>query len=660
MRLFKILIGIIIITTAFAQVFEDTNLPCKPLSQMAGHFDRLAKSALRTDVGDSDVHYYDIEIDINDDTEIIYGIVEVYLTAKVADLETIQLDLTSGMTVDSIFLNGATFNHFSDILSITLDGSYSVGEEIAIGISYHGHPVENGFQAFEFSYQGNNSSRPRMISTLSEPYGARTWWPCKDVPTDKADSVRITVTVDESFTAVANGLLVSATSNFNGTKTWVWEHKYPITTYLVSLAITDYSYWTEMHHFADGDSMPLEYWMYPDYATGNNIARWNLTSNMISIFSDFYGKYPFSQEKYGMAQFEWGGAMEHQTCSSMGSSGENTIAHELSHQWWGDLVTCSNFHHIWINEGFATYSEALYWGAKNGVAAYHEHMDSKNNNSSGSVYRPDTSSVNDIFSYSLVYQKAAWVLHMLRHVVGDDIFFESLLAYRDAYQFRHASTEDFQSAVEAVSGQDLEYFFDQWIYGSGKPDYRWWWHADEPDAFGNSQILVHIDQTQSSAYPTFKMPIDLKFSAGAYDTIVVVWDSLRVQDFTLQLDFEPNSLVFDDPAWIFKSSTQVAGIDDRGLRPGEFKLRDAYPNPFNAEITIPYSIASNFEGQINIFDLRGSIVYSQLISNKQSGDYKLNWHAIDEQGMAMSSGIYIAQIHSKNQVSLSQKITLLK
>ncbi|MCF6239031.1 MAG: M1 family metallopeptidase, partial [Candidatus Marinimicrobia bacterium] len=480
MKQFMIIISIF--SLSLAQEAEPTNIPCKPLAKMASHYDRLAKSALRTDVWDWNVHYYDLAFDIDIDTEIIQGVTVVHFTSNTPDLESIQLDLNSGLTVDSVFLDGAVFNHASDMLSVSLAGSYGIGEPVAVGIAYHGHPEESGFQAFEFGTQYNVVGGIPMISTLSEPYGARTWWPCKDVPTDKADSVRISITVDEGLTAVSNGLLTSEVSNLDGTKTWVWEHKYPITTYLVSLAITEYEYWEDTFYFTNGDSMPLEYWMYPSYATNTNIDRWNLTANMVGIFNEVYGDYPFAEEKYGMAQFGWGGAMEHQTCSSMGSSGENTIAHELAHQWWGDLVTCSNFHHIWINEGFATYSEALYWGEKNGEYAYHEHMASKDNNYTGSIYRSDTTNVWSIFNY-IVYGKGAWTLHMLRHVIGDENFFETLAEYRDIYQFSHASTEDFQSVAEAVWGQDLEWFFDQWIYGSGKPWYDCWWSAAPVDEF---------------------------------------------------------------------------------------------------------------------------------------------------------------------------------
>ncbi len=658
MKLSRIIIIILISSLAWSQEAEQTNVPCKPLAQMAGHFDRLAKSALRMDTWDWDVHYYDLDFNIDVEAEIVYGMVEVHLVSATDALEHIQLDLSMNMTVDSVYLNGAVFNHASDILSITLDGSYDPGELVAVGIAYHGHPLETGFQAFEFSTQYNAGLIP-IISTLSEPYGARTWWPCKDVPTDKADSIRIAITVDDELTAVANGLLTAEIDNGDGTKTWIWEHNYPITTYLVSLAISEYEYWNDTFHFADGDSMPLEYWMYPSYVSTANVDRWNLTANMIEIYNQAYGKYPFFEEKYGMAQFGWGGAMEHQTCSSMGASGENTIAHELAHQWWGDLVTCSNFHHIWINEGFATYSEALYWGAKNGEPAYHAHMQTKDYAYQGSIYRSDTTNVWSIFNY-IVYGKGAWTLHMLRHVIGDDNFFETLAEYRNIYKFSHASTEDFQGVAEAVWGQDLEWFFDQWIYGSGMPWYDWWWSTTPLDEFGNSQVTVQVNQVHSSNEPTFKMPIDLAFAGSGNDTTIVIWDSLRTQQFTIQLDFEPTSLQFDPNVWIHKDAVQIAGIIERGLQPGEFHIMEAYPNPFNAEITIPYIVNSHFSGEISIFDLRGAQVYTQRLVHRESGQYSLEWDGRNAAGQALSSGIYIARIHSSGHGSSSQKLSLLK
>ncbi|MBC8375670.1 MAG: T9SS type A sorting domain-containing protein [FCB group bacterium] len=659
MKHFTYIFSILFMSSVFAQVYENTNVPCKPIAEMTAHYNALAKASQRADIFDYDVHYYDIELDINIETEIIYGNVEVHILSEVDNLESIQLDFVSGMTVDAVTHNGATFNHFSDLVSIALDGSYNVGEALVVGIQYHGHPLQGGFQAFAFGHQFNDSNRAPMISTLSEPYGARSWWPCKDVPTDKADSVRVSLTTDAAYDAVSNGMLVSETLNLDDTKTTIWEHKYPITTYLVSLAITDYTYWTEMHHFADGDSMPLEYWMYPTSATDPMVERWNRTAAMIDIFGEYFGKYPFAEEKYGMAQFQWGGAMEHQTCSSMGAMGENTIAHELAHQWWGDLVTCSNFHHIWINEGFATYSEALYWGAVAGEDSLHGHMALKVNDVNSSVYRPDTSSVGTIFSYSMVYQKGAWVLHMLRHVVGDETFFASLAAYRDEFQFRTASTEDFQGVVEEVWGQDLEWFFDQWIYGNGIPEYTWWWSATEADEFGNSQVTIHVDQVQESPRPTFKMPIDLNFSDGSNEVGMVIWDSLRTQDFSFTLNFVPTALTFDENEWILKSADQVTGTEG-GFNPQSFTLRAAYPNPFNSEVNIPYTTGPQFQGTLSIYDLRGSEVYSTSLQHTATAEYEARWNGRDNQGVNLGSGVYIAQISSPGNGSFSQKISILK
>jgi len=641
-----------------AQEVEATNVPCKPVAKLAAHYGRLARSTQLMDIWDWDVTYYDLNFDIDIDAEIVTGSVVVQFTSLAAALEHIQLNLSSGLTVDSVYLDGAVFNHASDMLSITLAGSYANGESATVGIAYHGHPVENGFQAFEFGTQNDAPGGIPMISTLSEPYGSGTWWPCKDVPTDKADSLRVTITTADNLTAVSNGLLQSETDNGDGTKTWVWEHHYPIATYLVSLAISEYTYWDDTFHFTDGDSMLLEYWMYPSYATEANRARWNLTGNMIETYNQNYGKYPYSTEKYGMAQFGWGGAMEHQTCSSMGSSAENTIAHELSHQWWGDLVTCANFHHIWLNEGFATYSEALYWGAKNGPAAYHAHLASMDANYTGSIYRTDTTDVWSIFDY-IVYGKGAWTLHMLRHVVGDDTFFDILAQYRDTYQFSSATTEDFQAVAETVWGQDLEWFFDQWIYGTGKPNYHWWWSAAPLDDANQSQVSVHIDQVQSAYHPTFKMPIDLQFSDFSTDTTLVIWDSLRAQDFTLSLDFVPNQLNFDPEVWIHKQATHVTGVRV-AQQPTDFKLLDVYPNPFNAQVTIPYILANDAPGQLVIFDVQGNQIFRKILTSTDPGTYSTIWSGRDDQGQTQSSGIYFIRIQSNRSWTSARKLLLLK
>lgn len=306
MKFFTTLLILTLATSLWAQEQEYNNIPCKPLAEMGSFHAGLAKAAERTDIWDWDVSYYGLEFDIDVDEELLYGQVVVQFSA-LTDLNIIQLDLSDNLNVDSVYFNAAGYTHNLDVLEIELDADYAWGDVVQVGIAYHGHPEATGFQAFEFGTQGNEPGGIPIISTLSEPYGARTWWPCKDVPTDKADSVSISITVPENLTAVSNGMLISSFGDGEGNRTWRWEHKYPITTYLVSLAISEYYYWDDVYHFAGGDSMLLEYWMYPSHATPSIIDRWNLTPNMMSIFEEAYGQYPYHEEKYGMAQFGWGG-----------------------------------------------------------------------------------------------------------------------------------------------------------------------------------------------------------------------------------------------------------------------------------------------------------------------------------------------------------------
>jgi aminopeptidase N len=652
----KTLINFVLIatisTTIFGQYIPEEMKVCKPLEKMARQHGMMARSIADIPMNDYDVHYYDLAFSFSISDEILYGTSRIHFTSLANDLSQITIDLSSEFMIDSVFFGATSYQRSGNQVTLTLVENLTIDQTGTIGITYHGHPVENGFQAFTFETQ---SGIP-MLSTLSEPYGASTWWACKDINTDKADSLKVAVTIESNYTAVSNGMLTEEINNFDGTKTFVWEHGYLIAPYLVSLAITEYEYWNDTYYFASGDSMLLEYWMYPSSATTTNINRWNRTPLMLDAYNEYYGDYPFAEEKYGMAQFNWGGAMEHQTCSSMGSSSENTIAHELGHQWWGDLVTCSDFHHIWINEGFATYSEALYWGSLGGEADYHSHMASKDINYTGSIYRTDTTNVWSIFDY-IVYGKGAWTLHMLRHVVGDDAFFQILHDYRETYQFSTASTEDFQAVAESVYGSSLGWFFAQWIYGSGKPYYRWWW-AEDADYTGNlSQIKIHIDQIQSVSYPTFKMPIDLKIGDSTY----VIWDSLRTQEFTIELDQLPINVELDPIKWIHRSANQVSSLGNRFLAPNTFIVEKAYPNPFNGTVFLDVIMGYQFSGIFKVYDIRGREIYSQDIQSDGQELRTIQWNGLNStNGAEASAGIYILSISNDIGLLQTKKVSFIK
>jgi len=513
---------------------------------------------------DMDARYYRLELYIDEISELVYGRVTMVARSLVNGFSQPVLDLWDNMDVDSVFDNGVyttSWTHASDLLTINLASSYDFDEEFEVTVVYHGHPTEGGFQGFSFdSHEGTP-----IISTLSEPYLARTWWPCKDRPDDKADSVDIIVEVNPEFFVSSNGILRD--SVYDGTTTTYWWHEqYPITTYLVSLGITNYQHFWQYYLYgpADADTMPVDFYSYPekffDAAT-----YWPETVEMIEFFADTFGEYPFVEEKYGMTHFTWGGAMEHQTNTSAtsGSFGFNRylIAHELAHQWWGDYITCQDWHNIWLNEGFASYCEALYSEHLGGWSALHSYMSGMEYWSGGTIYCYDISNVWAIFS-SRVYDKGAWVLHMLRHHIGDEAFFNSLRAYYDDPDLAHAhaNTEDFRDICEAVSGQDLHDFFDDWIYGEYYPRYSFSWLA-EPGASGEYNVFVHIDQTQSSNPQVFDMPVDIgirRFN-GVVDTFLV-YNNQRSQEFMLTVtdNSAPQAVIIDPSNWILDYHNEAA------------------------------------------------------------------------------------------------------
>jgi aminopeptidase N len=284
----------------------------------------------------------------------------MYAEALINGFNVVELNFfdNSQMYIDSTKSNGArvSFIWSNDIIRVFLNGTYNNHEPFNVTVYYHGHPLEGGLQSFDWSSHGSPSVP--VISTLSEPYFAQAWWPCKDLPRDKADSADINITVRSDLIVASNGLLREVV-NHGTTKTYKWHEKYPITTYLIMLAATNYTIFSNWYHpIAGPDSMEVRYYVYPEYLS-NAQALYPVTPSMIQFLANTFGEYPFVEEKYGMAHFTWGGAMEHQTCTSILYSwySQWVILHELSHQWWGDYITCHNWHHIWLNEGFASYCE---------------------------------------------------------------------------------------------------------------------------------------------------------------------------------------------------------------------------------------------------------------------------------------------------------------
>jgi len=549
--LFAITLALIVaaVIPAFAQPPGERNVAPALAQSKADRFARMTRFESQPTANqlDYDVLYYDLDLEMIPSTETITGTVTMVARVLASSIASVDLDLeTTGMTVTQTKVGGETvpFTHTNDILSVTTNVTYTTDEIFTVEVTYSGTP-DPSYGAFGFdTYAGDD-----MIWSLSEPFGARSWWPCKDDPSDKADSVDVRITVPSNLIVVSNGALVSATSVSPSKVQYHWHEEYPISTYLVSVAIHPYTTYSDWYHYAPSDSMEIQFFVFPDHYSyvQTNYAK---VPDMMTVYAGLFGEYPFLDEKYGHAEFLWGGGMEHQTCTSLGTWNEGVIAHELAHQWFGDLITCDDFHHIWINEGFATYCEALWQENEYGEPAYWSEMLAAKYLGPGTIYVPDTSDWNRIFDSGLSYNKGSWVLHMLRHVLGDATFFTCLQTYvTSTHAYGNATTEEFRDLCEAVSGMDLDWFFHQWIYEEYYPTYSYQWSANP----SGMQWDVSLDIEQLQSNYIYKMPVDITVEFAAGETTLVVWDSLATQSFALTVDQEPVAVSLDKDQWILRS-----------------------------------------------------------------------------------------------------------
>ncbi len=505
-----------------------------------------------------DVESYTIDLQVSLSPDRVDGTVLIEARSLTAGLTSMVVGLHSQLGITSIATGviPLSYSRAGGAVTITLDRPYAVGELIQVAITYGGTPPITGFggQAFDFD---SHSTGP-IISSLSEDEFATAWWPCVDVPSDKA-IVSMDLTVPAGLVGVSNGVLAGTVSG-PGTETFQWRHAHPISTYLVSVAISNYVMLGDTYTpVTGGPDMPVQHWVYPQLAA-NAAQDFIATVPMLEFFSSTFGEYPYVNEKYGHALFTFGGAMEHPTVSSYGAGlirGDNlydwVVAHELAHQWFGDMVTLAGWPEIWLNEGFASYSEALWAEHLGGAPALRNWMLGVYDGPyCGTVYDPEGGGCQ-LFG-NTVYDKGAWVLHMLRGVVGDADFFQGVRDYVTGFAYSNASTQELRAVMEAASGRDLAGFFDRWVYQSGEPVYQWGWSAASTPA--GWVTYVHIDQTQPGA--PFIMPIDLRIQSPSGGVTVTVESTGASQDFALPpVASQPTGVLFDPDLWILKTSMAV-------------------------------------------------------------------------------------------------------
>ncbi len=620
-------------------------------------FNRLQKFANINYPGDSkyDVKYYKLDISVDHLAHTIRGNITCNAQIVNQNVTEIYYDLTTPLTVDSVFVNGnaAAFTRGSNTLNISLNTTLNTGDNFTTLVYYHGTPGSSGFGSFEFSSHNGTPA----IWTLSEPYGAKDWWPCKDTPADKADSADFWITVNTSLIPASNGKLMAIVNNGDGTHTYKWKSSYPIAQYLLSMAITNYAEYTNYYHYSPTDSMPINHFLYPENLN-SNIPQLDKTPGMIEIYSEHFGQYPFLNEKYGHAQFGWGGGMEHQTITSMGGFSDGLISHELAHMWYGDAITCKDWHHIWLNEGFATYGEGVIFEDWYGKPGYDNYIANEMNNAKnavGSIWVQNISSVNEIFSGARSYSKGAVVLHMLRGIVGDSTFFDILRSYTadPSVAYGVATTEDFQAVAENVSGMNLDYFFQEWIYGENYPRYSIVWSSQIVS--GNLyDLALKITQTTNSNPTFFTMPIQFKVNFASGDTIVSVFNDAQVQNFNISVNGMPTSISFDPGNWILKNVNSVVTGLENEINPNSFSLEQNYPNPFNPSTTIKFNLGKAGFTTLKLYNVIGKEVANIVNDQLESGPHEVTFNAKD-----LPTGTYFYKLTSGNYTE-TRKMMLLK
>ena len=604
-----------------------------------------------------DITYYKLELNIDEQAHILTGATTVEGRSSVSNLNSFFLDLRDNMTVDSVFSGSSklSFTHRSDKLNITLPTQINRDESFAVKIFYSGTPDPSGFGSFVFTTKANGKP---AIWSLSEPYGSSDWWPCKDTPADKADSSDVWITVIKTLIPVSNGKLMDVV-DLDTKHRYKWKNHYPIAQYLISVAIADYEIFTDYFEYAPGKSMPVVHYNFPEYYDAQ-IADQKRTTEMLKIYSDLFGLYPYIDEKYGHAQFGWGGGMEHQTVSSMVGFSEGLIAHELAHQWFGDKITCKDWENIWLNEGFATYCESLFLEAKYGKSAYKTSVNNdmdRARKAKGSIYVADISNEGEIFNGARSYSKGGTVLHMLRGVLGDSLFFKGIYNYINDPQLAYgvATTEDFKAIMEQTSGENLNYFFSEWIYGANYPDYTIAW-SKEPAGTNEYNVNINISQIQGNKPLYFTMPVEIRVNFANSDTTVRLFNNLIDQKFSFTVIKQPISITFDPNNWILKSYSVITDIDDKDI-PTEFELAQNYPNPFNPSTIIQYSVppvmknANSTNMKLKVFNSLGESVRTLIDAEQEPGEYSVEFNAA-----GLASGVYYYRLTAGNYTSTKKMI----
>lgn len=586
--------------------------------------------------------YYRLEMLINPTTKKINASVKAKSIVS-EQTSIIFFHLSNQLSIDSLWVQNQLYRnylHRNDSVLISLERPILPDQTIESTIFYSGTPPINENRSFTFT---TKNGKPH-IWTLSEPYGSRDWWPSLDYPSLKVDSIDIIVTVPKGLTVASNGVLISKEENSDNA-TFYWKHRYPITPYLVSLAIADYQLIEYQYTDPNGYIFPMQHYIYNDLSANDYLESLHYTDTCMSVFTTRFGSYPFKNEKYGHAMFTWGGGMEHQTISSMIRFSPGLVAHELGHQWFGDAVTCKEWNDIWLNEGFATYSEGLMIEAEQGDFSFKGWRENLihliTSYPGGSVYIPESEfnpitgmgSINRIFDYRLSYAKGAMAIHGLRQILGDSLFFGGLKAYQNSsFQYSSANTIDFKNILESFTGKNLDSYFDQWIFAQGHPIYSI--SAESRFVDSEHHFITSVNLTQRNSFGesiiyTHSIPIQI---IGSYtDTLFTINPVSKVYSTEFITEFSPQYIRLDpDNHFIHESENSTFQIGTIQDFVPDISVGNIFPNPSHSTLSVSITVNHATSIAVHVYNMAGELIHEETEIRQVAGDNLLqinsgNW-----------------------------------